>query len=322
MKKGVISTSGLNSYGSRVMTEGIDLTQYKKNPVLLYMHNRGFDGKAMPIGKMTNISVEGDRLIGEPDFDMNDPFAKLVAEKWENGYLKMFSAGLEIVETTTEAQYLLAGQTRATVLKSKLTEVSIVDIGGNDEALQLTCAGKLLTLASEEECGVLPLVNAGNNRLNKDNNVNVNKKMNEQILLALGLAKEATNQQVLEAINLLKQKADNASALELAAITTLVDTAVAERKITEAKKSHFIELGKKVGVESLRETLSLMAPAMKPTDVINPQTATLTGSDKTLDLAKLTKLSEVPADEVETVKKNHPADYARLYKGEYGVELY
>ena len=42
----IINTSGLNSYGTRVLTPGIDLTQYKRNPVLLYMHTRGFDGKS------------------------------------------------------------------------------------------------------------------------------------------------------------------------------------------------------------------------------------------------------------------------------------
>lgn len=315
MKKGVITTSGINCYGSRVLTDGVDCTQYKKNPVLLYMHKRGFDGNSMPIGKIKDISVEGDKIIGEPDFDMNDPFAKQIAEKWENGYLKMFSAGLEILETSVEPQYLLEGQTRATVTKSKLTEVSIVDIGGNDEALQLTNAGKLLTLAAGEECTILPLLNSQND------NVNENKKMNEKILLALGLAKEATDQQALEAINLLKQQANKATTMELAAITTLVDTAVTEKKITEAKKSHFVELGKKVGIESLKETLELMVPIIKPTDVLVPQTATLAGTGDTLDLAKLTKLSEVPSDKIETVKKEHPADYARLYKGEYGIEI-
>ena len=44
----IINTSGLNSYGTRVLTPGIDLTQYKRNPVLLYMHTRGFDGKSTP----------------------------------------------------------------------------------------------------------------------------------------------------------------------------------------------------------------------------------------------------------------------------------
>mgnify|MGYP000761845893 CR=1 FL=1 len=60
----IINTSGLNSYGTRVLTPGIDLTQYKRNPVLLYMHTRGFDGKSTPIGRVENIRVEGDELRG------------------------------------------------------------------------------------------------------------------------------------------------------------------------------------------------------------------------------------------------------------------
>ena len=38
--KVVISNSSVNSYGGRVLTTGIDITQYQKNPILLYMHMR------------------------------------------------------------------------------------------------------------------------------------------------------------------------------------------------------------------------------------------------------------------------------------------
>ena len=48
-KEVIISTSGLNCYGSRILTSGIDLTQYEKNPVLLWMHRRSFNGKDIPI---------------------------------------------------------------------------------------------------------------------------------------------------------------------------------------------------------------------------------------------------------------------------------
>ena len=54
MKEVVINTSGLNSYGSRVLTSGLDITQYCRNPVLLWMHRRG--GDSMPIGRMENLS--------------------------------------------------------------------------------------------------------------------------------------------------------------------------------------------------------------------------------------------------------------------------
>ena len=155
----IINTSGLNSYGTRVLTPGIDLTQYKRNPVLLYMHTRGFDGKSTPIGRVENIRVEGDELRGTPVFDMKDPFAAEIARKWEEDFIRMCSAGLEPVELSTATEYLLPGQSRATVVRSKLVEVSIADIGSNDDALQLyEPSGKILRLASGADSEIVPLL--------------------------------------------------------------------------------------------------------------------------------------------------------------------
>ena len=36
-----ISNDSLNSYGSRVLISGMSVEQYCRNPVLLYMHQRG-----------------------------------------------------------------------------------------------------------------------------------------------------------------------------------------------------------------------------------------------------------------------------------------
>ena len=98
MKEMVISTSRVNSYGSRVITEGIDLSQYVRNPILLWMHCRQYPGERapLPIGRVENLRTEGDALIGTPVFDSADEFARQIESKWENGFLKMCSAGIEI----------------------------------------------------------------------------------------------------------------------------------------------------------------------------------------------------------------------------------
>lgn len=322
-KEVIISTSGLNCYGSRVLTSGIDLTQYQKNPVLLWMHRRSFNGKDMPIGRMENLRIDGDRLIGTPVFDENDEFAKQIASKWENGFLRMASAGIEIVETSDAPEYLLQGQTRATITRCKLEEVSIVDIGGNDEALQLYGTdGKLMTLASGENCDHLPLL------LNKEhaegtapeaafNNQNNNNSMNKEILQLLGLSETASEQEAVNALRLLKEKADKAESLQLASINALVDGAVADKRITADKKEHFVNLGKSSGIEVLRTTLDLMQPQHKPTEVIH-QTADQPAGGEHKTYAKL---SEVPAGEIPSLKESNPTEYARLYKAEYGVEV-
>ena len=321
-KEVIISTSGLNCYGSRILTSGIDLTQYEKNPVLLWMHRRSFNGKDMPIGRMENLRIDGDRLIGTPVFDENDEFAKQIASKWENGFLRMASAGIEIVETSDAPEYLLQGQTRATIIRCKLEEVSIVDIGGNDEALQLYGTdGKLMKLASGEDCTHLPLL------LNKEhaegispealfNNQKQQLKMKKEIMQLLGLAETASEQEVANAVRLLKEKADKADGLQLASINAIVDAAVADKRITADKNDHFVSLGKSAGIEALRTTLELMHSQQKPTDVIHQTPSSVSGERKTF-----AKLSEVPAEEIASLKENNPTEYARLYKAEYGVEV-
>ena len=328
-KEMIISTSRLNSYGSRVITAGIDITQYEKNPVLLWMHRRSFSSNSpLPIGRVENLRFDGDALKGTPVFDEKDPFAKQIADKWEGGFLKMCSAGLDIVETSVDPVHLIPGQTRATVIRCKLTEVSIVDIGSNDDALQLTNSGQLLTLASGEACEALPLLEL-NKPENEDNangeqpaaSINNNKiTMKKETLQLLGLAENATEEQVHNAVQLLKQSADKAQSMELAAITSAVDQAIKEKRITEAKRDHFIQLGKNVGVQQLTETLECMVQASKPLDMINQQPGS-NGAPAGAEHQTFAKLSEVPADKIETLKKEQPQEYARLYKAEYGIDL-
>ena len=312
-KEAIITSNGLNSYGSRVLTEGGDLRQYERNPVLLFMHNRAFSRENLPIGRMEGLRIDGDRLIGTPVFDLNDEFAKRIADKWENGFLRMLSAGIEIIETSSDAGVMLPGQTRPTITRWKLVEVSVVDIGANDEALRLyDQAGTMLKLASGIDNEVLPLL-----KEREDNQLIIKTTMNKELLTLLGLQEGATDEQVLATVRGLKEKADKVEAMTLANITAIVDEAVITKKITADKKDHFVNLGKAAGIDSLRETLSLMKPAQKPTEVIVERTEKVEGKNE----VTFAKLSEVPEAELPKMKEENPAEYARLYKAEYGVEL-
>ena len=325
-KEVIISTSGLNCYGGRVLTSGIDLTQFQKNPLLLGRHRRSFDRDAMPIGRIDNLRTDGDRLIGTPVFDQNDEFAKKIESKWENGFLRMASAGIEIIETSDAPEHLLQGQTRRTITRCRLEEVSIVDMGGNDEALQLyDRSGKVLKLAAGEDNDALPLLApekkddpSGTAPDGKDNN-QTNKStqsMNKEILQLLGLSETATEQEAVGALRLLKEKADKVETLQLASITAVVDGAIAEKRITADKKEHFVNIGKAAGIDSLRTTLSLMQPVRKPTEVIHQTDTPRDDEPKTY-----AKLSDVPADQMEKLREERPQDYERLYKAEYGHDI-
>lgn len=310
-KEVVISNSRLNSYGFRVLTSGIDTTQYERNPILLWMHNRPWRGtvdEVLPIGHIENLRVDGDNLIGTPVFDETDEFAKRIKAKWDSGVLKMVSAGLDVVEQSDDPSVLVHGQRRSTVTKSKLREVSIVDLGANDDALQLALynEGKMVKLSDTELNDYIKPIKQ---QLN-------NEKRMKAIALKFGLASDATEQEVLLKIEQLQQQANEAAELrkQLAqqqeqAIIAAVDGAIQMKRITSDKRNHFVELGKKVGLEALNETLKLMRPAVRPTSVIDEQQ----------ESGEYKKLSDVPTDQLQQLRDNDPDSYRRLYQAEYGV---
>jgi hypothetical protein len=239
----------------------------------------------------------------------------------------MCSPSLELVEKSDDPAMLLQGQTRTTVTQSVLTEVSIVDIGGNDDALQLLHNGAVLKLSAGQPHELLPLLELSapkneNVNDNADTSANINTKnsnMKKETLELLGLSENATEQEIHERIKLLKENADKAKQLELSMVEREVDAAIADKRVTADKRDHFIKLGKAVGVDSLRETLALMKPERKPTDVIDQHNDAPQGGQH--EQGQLSKLSELTPDAAAKLKEENPKEYARLFKAETGVEL-
>lgn len=311
-KEAIISTPRLNSYGSRVLTEGIDIEQYSKNPILLYMHRRG-SRNDMPIGIMENLRVEGDILYGTPHFDDDTEEERNISKKWERGTLRMLSAGLDVIEWSEDPALLVAGQTRPTVTKCKLIEVSVVDIGSNDDALQVNLyrEGKLLTFAAGEENPDLPLLKVNEpTLLENDNEPTTNKKRMEKILLKLGLAPTATEDDAVAAISKLQ---DERSSLNLARIGDAVESAIKEKRITPDKKDKYLNLGKQIGYDGLKELFADMPAAVKPLDLVKP---TGGGASSTATL----KWETASAAQLAELRENDREEYMRLYREHFGFE--
>ncbi len=301
-----ITNERLNSYGTRVLTAGMDVSQFERNPVLLYMHERG-----QVIGYVKDLKVEGDEVTGELMFDEASELSQRCKKQWEFGSLKMVSVGIDVLELSEDKQYLVEGQTSPTITKSKLFEVSVVDIGANDDAIVLMRDGKRLEMGKDGE-SPLPKLNH-----NKKQDEDMDKK---EIALLLGLPADASDEAIKAKINELKTAAAEKEtlakendALQLSRIETAVEGAISEKKITADKKEHFIELGKKVGIESLSATFDAMTPQVKLSEVIGHQGGT-TG-DKNWQ-----KLSDVPSDKIMELRKNNPTEYKRLFKAEYGYD--
>lgn len=303
-----ITNDSLNSYGTRVLTAGMNVEQYQRNPVLLYMHERG-----NVIGYVKDLKVEDGEVTGELMFDEASELSVRCKKQYEFGSLKMVSAGLDILKTSEDPELLVQGQTRPTVTKSKLFEVSLVDVGSNDDAIVLQKDGKKITLGKDSECP-LPLLNNNNQK----------QKQMEQKMVAmqLGLPATATEAEINAKLDELKtakeeneQLQQKNAALTLASITAAVEKAVGEKRITPDKKDEFINLGKEVGQEKLESILSAISPQMKLSSVIGHQ-----GGSSTQQPATYKKLSDVPSAELLTLRKEQPEEYKRLYKEEYGME--
>lgn len=134
-KQFTISSESTNRYGFKVITSGIDLLQFRKNPIMLWMHNRSSSGSSndvLPLGYWDDVHVSGTDLIGVPVFDDKDDFAKRIYEKVENGVVRMASAGLVPLEWSGQ-EYNADGVPR--LVRSILDEASIVDIGANNDSL-------------------------------------------------------------------------------------------------------------------------------------------------------------------------------------------
>ena len=302
-----ITNDSLNSYGTRVLTAGMNVEQYQRNPVLLYMHERG-----NVIGCVKNLKVEDGEVTGELMFDEASELSIRCKKQYEFGSLKMVSAGLDILETSEDPELLVQGQTRPTVTKSKLYEVSLVDVGSNDDAIVLQKDGKKITLGKDSECP-LPLLNNNNQK----------QKQMEQKMVAmqLGLPATATEAEINAKLDELKTaKEENErlqqknAALTLASITAAVEKAVGEKRITPDKKDEFVNLGKEVGQEKLESILSAISPQMKLSSVIGHQGGAAT------EPTTYKKLSDVPSGQLTTLRKEQPEEYKRLYKEEYGME--
>lgn len=300
-----ITNESLNCYGTRIMTDGLDIEQYRRNPVLLYMHRRGD-----VIGYIKDIRKEKGEVTGELEFDKASEDSIRVSKQFDFGSLKMVSAGIDIIEMSDSPELLVPGQTGYTITKSKLVEVSVVDIGGNDDALVLSRDGVRLEL-TKDGSSPLPLLNT-----NKTKSTRMDLK---DIALQLGLAADADESAVKARIAILAKAETDAKSLlaekdkmTLAAITRAVKNGITERRIPADKKEHFIGLGKTVGLESLQETISAMAPQVKLSTMLNPNGGAAPQEYR--------KLSDVPEDKLMALRKDDRQTYIRLYQAEYGVE--
>ncbi len=329
----------LNSYGFRVMTEGIDISQYEKNPIVLWMHKRPSqwenkndkDNEILPIGLASNLRKENGQLLADIEFDQKDAFAQKIEQKVEGGFLRMCSPGLDPMATSDEDQFLLPGQIYSTLTKSELEEISIADIGSNPNALKLALYSPdkgLITLSKDNVSDYIPKLAKGNTTNDTLNTNKDNMDFMKQVAVLLAMNPDASQESILDTLkgkielanktNTIKlahdQLADQLKTINQNRIVALVDANL-DKKFTAENREKFITLGKDSGYDTLKDMLDLMPTMQKPGQVI-----TLTNNnggevkvDTFEDLLKLGK------EKLEAYRSENPDNYVKLYKAHYGM---
>lgn len=119
----VVSNSKEDRQGERIVMEGIDLKQIKRNPVVLYGH----DYQGLPIGKITKIWVDGSNLKARIQLAVKEyPFAATVYDLIMGGYLNAVSIGGMVKSWSGDF----------TIIEElEMVELSIVPVGAHRDAL-------------------------------------------------------------------------------------------------------------------------------------------------------------------------------------------
>lgn len=200
-KRFVLTDESINSSGFWIRTAGGDLSQFEKNPLMLWSHMRvwkGTEDEVLPIGNWKDVKVENGVLTGEPYFDEDDLFAVKIKNKVDKGIIRMASVGIRVIETSADPKYLKPGQTRETITKWKLIEASICDIGRNENALAFYDSDDNLITFSEGNEADCPVKLIETNQTKQENMKTVTTMLN--------LSDSASEQEVFAAVKAIQDE--------------------------------------------------------------------------------------------------------------------
>jgi len=317
----ILLDNSVLTYGVRVLVEGADISQFEKNPVMLYRHN-DFD---LPVGRWENIRKEGGQLLADAVFDYedDDKDVQRLIGKVTRGFVKMASAGLVELQASDDSILQIAGQEGPTIVKCRLREASIVTIGANHNAFRLFDQdGKEIDLSKDAGLKLTDFI--------VEPKI---KKMEKNYLELLNLADGATPDTQYEAISLLlsdkKAAEDRAvkaetdllglqttiSKAKTAESLTLVDAAVKDGRIDAAGKDTYLELFD-ANFEAAKKSLASITPRKSVASQIE-----MSNNGQTMELADIQKLTWDELDKggkLLLLKDKAPEVYATKFQERYG----
>ena len=131
------SDESIDRYGDIITASGWKLDAYRRNPVFQNAHQ--YDDVLHTLGKALITEVRGNSLFQRIQFatDIN-PFAKIAAGLYANGYLNAVSPGFIPIRWEDPQTNAARPQFGRKFLEQELLEVSAVGIPANPNALALS----------------------------------------------------------------------------------------------------------------------------------------------------------------------------------------
>lgn len=115
----IATTEGVDRDGEVILIKGWDLKNFMKNPVLLFGH----DYWSYPIGAVTEVNAEGDKLIAKGVFARTEEGQK-ARQLYDDGILKAVSVG-----------FIPRKREGNVIIEAELLELSFVPVPANADAL-------------------------------------------------------------------------------------------------------------------------------------------------------------------------------------------
>lgn len=309
----VLLDETLVSHGYWINIEGLDLTQFRKNPVMYWMHQRPSkygDKEVLPIGIWDDLRIEEingiKSLTGNPIFDEDDAFALKIKKKVEKNHIRMASVGIMPIEWSEDEANLKLGQTSPTILKSELLEVSIVDIGANKNAIKLYNT-ESLELSLTDFPKLKPLFNMKKTAIT----LGLSENATETEILAELDKRTAKEKEVTEENARLKKEVEELSNKVRAEREAKIEDLLKRKKLSEEQKKAYRELSK-LNYETALHLITLSADVQSLKDI--PEMPEQKNSKTFQELQK-----EDPK-KLEELKTKNPEAFKELYKQSFGVE--
>jgi len=119
----IFSNDAVDRQGESIKLSGIDLTQIKRNPTLLWAHNY----ERPPIGRILDIGRRAGNGVAKLEFDYDiDEFSHTIYKKILRGSLNAVSIGGRVTQASKDG---------STIEKLEMFELSVVPVGAHRDAL-------------------------------------------------------------------------------------------------------------------------------------------------------------------------------------------